>query len=121
MIGTPFHHQGRVPGHGVDCVGLVILSFAAAGHEFKDYTAYGRHPNPRQLMEQLSSNGLVRIPSLEHEEGDVLLFQYRLNMPQHMAIATDVGMIHAWRTAGKVYEHPMNDLWLSRLHSVWRI
>jgi len=91
-----------------------------AGFKVKDYCAYGRHPNPRQLLRQLVNSGLILQDLMEYKPGDVLLFQYRPNMPQHIAIATDVGMIHSWRTAGKVCEHPINELWKSRMHSVWR-
>ena len=30
-IGTPFHHQGRRPGAGLDCIGLIVIALRAAG------------------------------------------------------------------------------------------
>ena len=31
-LGTPFHHQGRMPGVGLDCIGLVIVALARCGY-----------------------------------------------------------------------------------------
>ena len=30
-VGTPFRHQGRVLGVGLDCAGLVLMPFSAVG------------------------------------------------------------------------------------------
>jgi len=32
-IGTPFHHQGRASGIGLDCIGLIVIALRAALRE----------------------------------------------------------------------------------------
>ncbi len=31
-IGTPFHHQGRLPGVGLDCAGVIVCALAECGY-----------------------------------------------------------------------------------------
>ncbi len=52
-IGTPFKHQGRKPGRGLDCAGLIVCAAQAAGWTIKPSKVYGTRPRPIQLRAEL--------------------------------------------------------------------
>ena len=117
-LGTPWHHQARVRGVGVDCGGLVIGAFKAAGILPADYDAgyYGRHPDIERLVGALSEYALE---AQDIRPGDVLLFTI-VGSPRHLAIATDRGMIHAWQGMKAVVEHGIDRRWRRRLYKIYR-
>lgn len=117
-LGTPFRHQGRVPGVGLDCVGVVIHVYNALGLPFYVRSDYGVSPNPRRMIAELETH-LTRIPIPEARVGDVLHMAWR-NLPQHLAILTPVGILHGYQTAGRVVEHPMDAAWRSRVRGAYR-
>jgi len=39
-LGTPFLHQGRIPGVALDCAGLVVAVAQAIGADYVDRTGY---------------------------------------------------------------------------------
>ena len=53
-LGTPFRHQGRTPGIGLDCAGLIICSANESGYHVDAPTVYGRRPRPKELLRYLS-------------------------------------------------------------------
>ena len=116
-LGTPFHHQGRVMGHGVDCAGLVACVGKALGLTCFDATGYGRSPDPR-AMGGILARELVGIPVPEARLGDVLWMAFDKE-PQHVAIVTDVGIIHATSAIGRVVEHGVNEIWRRRIRGAF--
>lgn len=120
FLGTPFHHQGRAKGAGVDCIGLIVEAARGAGIELRDRIDYPRQPIPAELIADLDAN-LDRVEPLKHKAGDVLVFWIVDEFaPQHVALATDAGMIHAWSGGmRRVQEHGITQGWRARLHSVW--
>lgn len=125
-LGTPFHHQGRVKGVGVDCAGLVIGVACELGIMDIDVTGYGHRPDDRE-MERLVRAHLDEIPLAEVAPGDVLLLLID-GHPQHLGILTDpgsgsgagVGLIHAYAPARKVVEHRIDEVWASRIVAAFR-
>ena len=116
--GTPFHHQGRVAGVGLDCIGLIVVAMQAAGREVRDCLDYGRRPDGVSLIAGLEAHGMRRVASIE--AGDILLFRYD-HQPQHVALATsEATMIHAFAVAGKVVETGVSDYWKRRLVGIYR-
>ncbi len=121
-IDTRWHHQGRVKGVGVDCIGLVIC----VAHELglSDHVAggYGRQPNGGRLRTELTEH-LSEVPIESMQAGDVVLMRFK-DEPQHVAIISDmggrVGMIHAHAAQRKVVEHGLDSLWRSRIVAVYR-
>lgn len=112
-LGTPFHHQGRVKGVGVDCVGLVMCVARDLGITsrtdpgFKNYTGYGRSPDGHILREQLGRH-MVEVPRDQMRAGDVVCVAFDL-YPQHVGIVADYrhggfSIIHAASRHGKVIE-----------------
>lgn len=107
---TPYIHQGRVKGVGIDCIGLVICVCKELGLIDFDYFDYDRTPDSSQLMELLEKHCT---PTIDPEPGDILVFRIKRE-PQHVGIMTDLGIIHAYQGAGKVVEHSLDDWWLKR-------
>lgn len=109
-IGCRWHHQGRSRA-GVDCVGLVIRVAHALGLSDFDIADYSRQPDPAMMRALLA---LHMEPVGQPQIGDVLLMKFERE-PQHVAIVTDQGIIHAYAQTRRVVEHRLDSLWKSRI------
>lgn len=120
-IGTPFRHQGRVPGKGLDCAGLGIVAAKAVGIEIKDFIGYPNLPFDGMLKKMFDEQkNLVRIARLDAAPGDVLLMRIS-DAPQHVAILSYNGyMIHAYQSLGKVAEQRIDGVWRSKIIAAYR-
>lgn len=117
-LGTPFHHQGRLPRVGLDCIGLVVVALRAAGFVVRDRLDYAPRPDGVSLVHALEEHRAARVEEIE--AGDVLLFRYD-HQPQHVALATDGShLIHAFAPAGRVVETEIGPYWRRRLVGVYR-
>ncbi len=116
-LGTPFRHQGRQPGIGLDCVGLVLWVGHRLGLTRYDLTAYSRFPRERQLLTHAVEAGFLE--AKRPFAGCVLCLRL-LELPQHLAIMTDRGMIHACQNTGRVIEHRMDSTWRNRVVALLR-
>ncbi|MEJ0062411.1 MAG: NlpC/P60 family protein [Alphaproteobacteria bacterium] len=117
-IGTPFHHQGRLPGTGLDCIGLVIVALRAAGMTVNDRQDYSRRPDGASLAEALAAHGASVVADIV--AGDALLFAFD-GAPQHVALAASPDrIIHAYAPAGKVIETFLSAPWRRRLIASYR-
>ena len=112
-LGTPWHHQGRVKGVGVDCVGVVIGVARELGLSDFDATGYGHRPDSREL-ERIAREMMREVPVPEARPGDVLLVEVD-KQPQHLAFLTDAGMLHAYAPLRRVVEHRISDDWAARI------
>lgn len=110
-LGTPFHHQGRVKGHGIDCIGLVVGVAKELGLPHHDLKGYAREPDGITIMREIPKS-LDEIA--EAGIGDVWVFKFG-PLPSHAGIRTDIGMIHTYSLSGKVVEHPLNSTWTRRI------
>lgn len=120
MVGTPFKHQGRNPKAGVDCAGVVLCSVWSAGCELPDCIGYGPQPKADVLLEELQQRAR-RVHRDDAEPGDIMLFQYRADMPMHFAVLlANEYVVHAHGSTGKVIKHRLTSAWSARLHSIWR-
>lgn len=123
QLGVPFVHQGRQPGVGLDCVGLIRYPFVELGllPETADHDGYGREPVPSKMREQLLRWFDLVEPMTAAQPGDVLWL--RMAEPQHLAVLTDTGsIIHAVSSGPKrVVEHRLSLAWLGRVHAVLRV
>ncbi|MCJ8191783.1 peptidoglycan endopeptidase [Sphingomicrobium aestuariivivum] len=91
-LGTPFKLQGREPGSGLDCLGLVIHAFRLDGGIFPQ--AYGwRQADACDFLAAAARDFFV-IDAVFANSGDVLRFSQGLHR-HHLAIATCNGVIHA--------------------------
>ena len=120
-VGTPFVHQGRVKGVGIDCIGLIVMVARDCGLRAEDGTGYTRHAKGRSLAQEIDKQ-MIRV---QHDVGfgDVALFWIRKpKLPQHLGILTDSGIIHTSGEAGikKVVEHVLDDRWKKRIVQYYR-
>lgn len=131
-VGTPFHHQGRAKGLGVDCIGLIVgvcknLNLdsgnvdAVTGqnvrlHEY-DVSNYSALPNKTQLSETLAKF-CVLAESANPQLGDIILFTMQ-RWPQHVGVVTrieaeGIHFAHASQPVGKVIISRYDDTWKRR-------
>jgi hypothetical protein len=116
-LDVKFHHQGRQP-WALDCVGLVILAMRDIGYNPVDSSGYSRMPDG--IMLQTAMNTQLTQVSRRPEPNDILLMRIRRS-PQHIAIATDQGIIHSYESVGKVVEHDLDARWRKRIVAVYTL
>lgn len=91
LVGTPFHHQGRWPGLGLDCPGPLIVAawhFGIKPRSF-DVTGYSRVPDGA-VLKALCDEHLIPIDYEARQIGDVLLVRFQHGHPQHLGILVDI-------------------------------
>lgn len=124
-LGTPFRHQGRVPGLGLDCAGLYVCLCQELGIHHADASGYPRTPYDGKLEAELDGQpSLVRIAKGDAGKGDLLAMRIT-GAPQHIAIhAGSINgcpyVIHASEQHGGVVLHRLDDLWGGRVVRVYR-
>lgn len=116
-LGVPYLHQGRTR-HGMDCVGLVIC----VAHDLEisdwDIDGYGRVPSGRR-MERLIQQHCEKIRACDAQPGDMLHLAYDKE-PQHVALITDYGIIHADNQRG-VVEHVLDLAGRRRIRGAYKL
>ncbi len=108
--GTPFRDQGRNK-RGMDCLGYIwriandlqLCNEDLSTREVIDQFNYGRVANKGKFLAVLERY-LVRIPMNEAQLADVYLYYY-VHFPQHLALITDLGIIHSYQPLKGVREH----------------
>lgn len=105
-IGTPWHHQARVIGAGVDCVMLVCEVFEAAGlipHVVPDY--YPIDVMMHKVDEPVTPYfARYAVPVGVPEIGDVVLYKFGHSFSHAAIVVGDGLVVHALRHAGQVLE-----------------
>jgi cell wall-associated NlpC family hydrolase len=103
-VGTPFLHRGRLPGVGIDCLGIVICAARAFGLVPSDFDVgpYPQVPDGAEFMKG-ANRYMQKVPKEAMQAGDVaLIITYRL--PQHM------GILANYRHGGFSLIHAANSL-----------
>ncbi|MDX1922685.1 MAG: NlpC/P60 family protein [Alphaproteobacteria bacterium] len=117
-IGTPFYHQGRIAGIGLDCIGLVIHAVKQIGIPVNDQTDYGREPEGERLHAALIAHGFEQVNDIT--AGDVLLFRFN-GEAQHVGLAVSHdAMVHAYAPIGRVVETGLGETWQRRIAGIYR-
>lgn len=121
-LGTPFAHQGRVVGGGLDCAGVAVHAVRALGIDVLDVKGYGTTPNKGRLESAMDEQpALERIPNISNRSaGDILLMRFK-GEPQHVGICTGEGIVHAYEPVGKCCEHDICAKWAARIVRVYRV
>lgn len=124
-VGTPWRHQGRVPGQHLDCVGLVRYAgiFAGVIDRSVDFTAYGRMAQPALMREKLLENFKITTGRWGGALPGTVLWLKIEDEPMHLAVWTGAGIIHAVSGGpARVVEHGFRPPWPKRLYAVleWR-
>lgn len=101
-LGVRFEHQGRSRA-GLDCVGLIVVTYRALGYRIDDFTAYGRSNDPEEFEARLKAN--FDLLEGQPKIGCVLAFWLvDKQFPQHVAICCGETMIHAYADENFVRE-----------------
>lgn len=121
-LGTPFRHQGRIPGVGLDCLGLILHVGNAIERPLKAPSAYPKDPAHQDLLAGAEANeNLVRITDLTAlQPGDIPVIQIG-NRLRHFAIYTGPTLIHVWDGGvNQVCEHVIDERWRRRGVAAYR-
>ena len=116
-LGVPFAHQGRNRA-GVDCGGLLIVVGREAGLEIIEPDAYSMSPDPAVIRTSLLAH-CDPIQISDAQPGDVYWISFA-GEPRHVALASDIGIIHAWASPKKVVEHRVDEQWRRRIQAAYR-
>jgi cell wall-associated NlpC family hydrolase len=105
-IGTPYHHQGRSPGVGLDCPGPMICAAWAHGIKSRtfDVTSYPREPDGITLQAHCDEH-LDRIDFADAEPGDVLLCKFQQGAPRHLGILSDANPLRRYWIEAEGFRH----------------
>ena len=115
-VGTRFRPQGRTPGLGLDCVGVVL--FAAAVAPFRlpvlpPYRLGGTPPDIAAIFAEISALCVdIALP------GDVLVIAPAPGQ-RHFGIVTPAGLVHAHAELERVVEGPIDPAW--QIMQAWRL
>lgn len=117
---TPYHHQGRLKGVGVDCAGLIIGVAHELGLSSFDIEGYTARPNGDSLHQACQA----QMQALTIEQlcpGDVLLFRFDAH-PGHLGFlsGTDT-LLHAYLPRRKVVEHSLDAAWWRQVVGCYRL
>lgn len=120
-LGTPFRHQGRLLGFGLDCAGVAVHVARQIGAGHLDVSGYGRIPANGELEQSLDAQPcLERVSRIDDRRpGDVLLMRFA-GEPQHIAITAEATIIHAYESVGQCCEHRLSSVWAARIARVYR-
>lgn len=129
-LDTPYRHQHRAKGIGVDCIGLIWGVGEAAGvlnvsrDQAKPFLGYTRLPNPRRMREALEAFFVPAPDDVEPGDFCWLAWDAERALPQHLAILAEwrgqPTLIHADSVQGKCVEHGFAMEWPGLVKSWWR-
>lgn len=121
FLGTPYHHDARLKGVGVDCAGLIACTFDELGVSVPDKRGYGFDADNFEVLRGGVAALGDPVGSGPWMPGDMILFRARL-MFNHCGFYTGDGLIHAYSSpcVMAVAEHPMDESWLLRVADVYR-
>ena len=110
-MGTRYLHQGRLPGVGLDCGGVVLCAAIASGGSPDDIAGYKRLADGDSIERAVAPYCDVITPKEAFVPGDVLVFAWE-RRGQHLAVCTaDDVIVHAHTAVGRVVEHRMDAQW----------
>lgn len=119
-LDTPFHHQGRLRGVGVDCIGLIVGVAAELGIATPDQTGYARTPSGGLLRHALDA-ALTAAPDLAPAR--IVLMRWE-SEDMHVGLLAEhpaggLSLIHAYAQARRVVEHYLDDIWADRITAIY--
>lgn len=125
-VGTPFRHQGRRIGVGIDCIGLILCvaeDLNLKDREDKpflrgDYPSYGPQPID-SFVHQECDRRLVRRNVWQMDEGDIVSMRVP-HLPTHTAFIVkreqSLYLVHAYSGGPeRTVEHILSDPWRRRI------
>jgi len=108
LVGCRFRPQGRDPAMGLDCIGVIVASFALpVDAARRDYRIRGLHK--RELEAGLTRH-FRKVARTRVRPGDVLLMAVAPDQ-MHLAVRTERGFVHADAGLRTVVETPGAPVW----------
>lgn len=122
-LGTPYHHQGRIKGVGVDCAMILCDVFHAAGLiPYIDPRPYPPDWHMHRSEERyLSWVEKYADPVETPEPGDVALYRFGRTISHGAIVVAWPTIIHAYRGEGVVLADGEKGVLEGRLAGFWRI
>lgn len=126
-INVRWRHRGRSR-HGVDCAGLVVLTYRDCGVELPDYMLYGKTPYDDGLLTYTRAALGHELPEdSSYKNGDVVLMRFYI-VPHHMAFIAlveyagqpAINIIHSDGHTGRVLEQRLTPDMHARITHVFR-
>lgn len=136
-INVPFRHRGRTA-RGMDCAGLVWLSYMGLGVELPDFLLYGREPHRDGLITHMTAAlgepaKVAPVMASDLFPGDVIVFRFAVN-PHHVAIVGrhplghlsiihadgDAAPVNGQKRGGRVLEQGLSADMIARITHVFR-
>lgn len=117
-VGTPYAHQGRLPGVGLDCYGVIGCAYREAGIDLPMRSDYSASPSQPELYRWMDAH-FDHVGLQDIQPADVLVFRMVVEA-QHMAIVLSINpvvMVHAYRRVGAVVRHEFVPPWSGLLMS----
>lgn len=120
LVKTPYHHQGRLPHVGLDCIGLVTSTLTHFEIPFVDVTDYPEFPDGVSMMREFRKY-LTEIPLAQARTGSVVAFAFPTpELVRHCGVlTTPPAFVHTYRAVHKVVEHALNDQWRKRISAAF--
>lgn len=131
-IGTPWEHQGRMKGRGVDCANMISMTLMEALPQYADRVRelpnnYRRRMDGKLLKAILDENTEFVLTE-ERRKGDIIAFcdeaLHDRDVPRHLTFVeerTEKTTFVIDPTERGVRRHRLNLYWIERIHSVWRV
>lgn len=99
LLSTPYHTHARLPGVGVDCLGVPILAARISGLKPDDFDIQGYSMTPDGSLLRGCDQHMQRIQREQLAPGDVVVATFGA-MPHHVGVVGDwrhggLSMIHA--------------------------
>lgn len=116
-VGTKFRAQGRVPGLGLDCVGVALVAAHAAGMGAVRVPAYALRGDHAGAIDPALERLGCR-PIAPARAGDLLVIAPAAGR-RHLAVLTPAGAVHAHAGIGRVVEAPIDPDWT--IIGAWRL
>lgn len=124
-LGVKWRHRGRSR-HGIDCIGLVVLSLRAAGIDVTDEIGYSRTPWKYGLDAHLQARFGDAVAD-DMRPGDIVtLCAPGQPEPGHVGIVASrddrLTLIHSYAALANsvVVEHGIDADWQRRIHTIYR-
>lgn len=126
-LDTPFHHQARLKGCGVDCANLLAGVFAAIGLAPnvvldaypQDWHIHNDEPRFVKTLALYADKLPLGEPA---QPGDIAMFQYGRHAAHGAIVTAWPQVIHAWKDVGRVVltEADSGPL-ANRFAGLWRV
>ncbi len=115
-VGTRFRAQGRLPGVGLDCVGVALVAAQAAGAGAFDLPAYALSGDNEARLDAELARRCTEVAVAQ--PGDLLVVAPATGR-RHLAVVTDAGLVHAHAGLARVVEAPADPAWVTI--AAWRL